>query len=399
MSLETFELSEWIGRGIIFNELQLPDHVMEAFNDTMRIPENNFSNVFDISATVQTLVWPGNLPKIMAKARPAEPLFTTRVAAPLRDFWMHLPIPPLPVALTYVAQVGQAWLDGCVSATHVDENITDVPLWIVHYWLHIAIAHHCRIKWSRVMTRLQGMTCDKRVGAPGRIDAALLQSAMESFGWGTPLRGYASKGGLLAIDLTEMLHDEWLNDRQVDALYAGLRHHVSLERRYDPTLGQKVIGNVVMFTCLNSSDSLWSQYGTDPTPFKHLWDLGQHLEDGSVSTIHLPMHVNGNHWQAVTIDGKTRSISYGCGLDWELPQENTRRLMRWLAHHGFNETKIHILPHSRQPDDYSCGWIMLNTHEAEIFGDALWLSGSRTEYICERILNIVDEHNQVHNYE
>ena len=107
------------------------------------------------------------------------------------------------------------------------------------------------------------------------------------------------------------------------------------------------------------------------------------------------MHINGNHWQAVTINGKTCSLSYGCGLDWELPDENRRRLMRWLEHHGFEDTKVGVLPHSRQRNDYSCGWIMLNTHEADVFGDALWSNENRFEYKVGKILDMVEDHNQV----
>lgn len=361
----------------------------------MAIPNNVFSPIIAMNVPVKDIIRVTNLPRFTADITPDSTclqtsFFSKNLPTTLLPDWHIQEILPLQLAFPLAAKAEQAWVEGYQSIRHWREKELHLPLWIIHWWLRVGLLQICRSKWIEGIQNLKLAKAAIEGDSVAETNAYLVETGIEQIGWGVQLDGYAREGAMASIDIVALLGNGWLNDRHMDALYAGLKHRVS----QSPHSDKIHIGTLSAFQALLRGR--WENYGkTFLAPFRSLWNLGQLLHDRSIEKLYFPIHAYNNHFQAVCIDSINRHIFYGCGLDWAMPKLNRNSLDRWLCYHGFESPKITTLPHPVQDDSYSCGWISLSITEHDIFGDKLWTSDRKVAYKLDKIESLLESHFQV----
>jgi Ulp1 family protease len=112
--------------------------------------------------------------------------------------------------------------------------------------------------------------------------------------------------------------------------------------------------------------------------------LDQLIADGSVDTLYLPVHVNGNHWTLLRLDLVSRQYAYGDSLNASavVPKNVLDILVWWLdaIQPGQSKSAFKLSPQSlqipRQNDGFSCGIIVLSTIAAILLDFSSWTQDS-----------------------
>jgi hypothetical protein len=393
----TFTSAEWIGQNKHFDDVYLPGYVTNAFNLVMTIPPNPYSRVLDPNTTsVFDLLHACNFPAIdnITVRSPIlkEDFFSEDPPHIVSAAWYCDTLPPLPLVFALsLGAAGQAWLDGYQSIIHWQKKDLRLPLWYLHYWLRMAAATCTQRQW--IMARDWVDTHSGGLPSNDTIPpiSTTLNKEIARLGWGTTLQGIAHHGCMVATDIADLLQDEWMCDRHIDSLCAGIQ-----ERITENTHLQKIfVGTLTFFSHLRCDDKMWQTYGSETRSFRHLWELGIKLEDRMIEQLYFPFHVNSNHYIAIFVDARIKRIYYGCSLGKKLARHDQHILTRWLRHHGFDDPVFAEMSHASQDDAFSCGCITLNTIEHAIFGDELWMPAQKHTYRVKKGLGLLRSHNKV----
>ncbi len=97
--------------------------------------------------------------------------------------------------------------------------------------------------------------------------------------------------------------------------------------------------------------------------FGWVWDIGNQLRDGLLTSVGGVAHVNGNHWVAFVFDFKNTKLLYGDSLHAGAPAPaHFRAVFEWWATQLGCETPLTSvsLPIGKQFDSRSCGLFAVN---------------------------------------
>ena len=383
-----FNRDAWIGCGKVWND-NIPKEVCEARNAARRIPSGVITalipsaslNVTDLLSK-HLMTGPGHSSAKSASYDSRIPntfvgdsdglIFQSNI----RECRAHL-FASLDYASLLRTQFNTAWLSGARSILLPGDPISRYPLWIEHVLSDLEISTRKERAWVKASDWLYST-------AANSIDSdttAMVGDCFERFNeipWDSIVPGFSEAVSLSTKDLAAFLSDDWLNDEMLNAGIDFITRHLENQSRARAV-------NVLFVDALHSARSRHKTY-TRRNP----QTLDQLIIDGSVDTLYLPLHVNGNHWTLLLLDLVNRQYAYGDSLNHSATvSPNVLDILVWwldVIQLDRSKSKFTLSPQSlpipRQNDGFSCGIIVLSTIASELLGFSPWTQG---DHACQRM--------------
>lgn len=271
-----------------------------------------------------------------------------------------IPIPSIAFIRSLLADFGQKWRTGSRSIKWMGKHF---PLYAPNLWyiLHDLHVWQDAVAWMDGVLKAPQFPDKSQHEALVRAHRDLLDLALYS-----EIQNHLFSTACQTIYMATYCSTRYLSDEHIDQMLAVVLDDVRRIRPADTTLTilPMVYTQKIMTTFRNGKRYQKRHSET----FLH--DLGDRLADGTLSTVGCVVHIDGNHWVAVVIDMRAKTLFYGDSLDAssgargykqtlggrEVPQA----LCWWLGQHGISKMDIDRLPTTIQVDGYSCGLMACN---------------------------------------
>ncbi|TCD62510.1 hypothetical protein EIP91_006784 [Steccherinum ochraceum] len=294
---------------------------------------------------------------------------------------------------------GQAWFDGggqSIVDHQFNRGQDRLPLWAHTVWTEMRELSILQEEWKRGLRWLTGVQGSNASSIAKALEWADIQSdqplskiskdateiirVLAVLGHRTRIPGSPS---ILGSDLLPLLGQRCLDNNVMDALIYRMTDRLKTERKE----GSVVVCATRISRMLQEDfmRKLLREKGDVPT---RVYELEQTILSNSL--LYLPFFVNGNHWIAVCIDFKARTIAYGDSLALnDAPRKVMDAIQLWLRvrFDGPYQERGNVLVHGTQQDTVSCGICTMNTVSHAVFNDKVWstesLDSERVKYLKE----------------
>jgi hypothetical protein len=217
--------------------------------------------------------------------------------------------------------------------------------------------------------------------------AGVVQGAIDSFktlGWDVQLLHQASD--LRSLDIMELLSTQMIHSRVVDAMIKSIIKCL----RLNPDLYCHVsVEDLTFSDIVQLDDDCWKQY-EHHWCFTHACSLGDHLREGSLKAVIIPLNKEDIHWAVLFVNTPGQWIKHGDTLAWAWLAQDVKRIQQWLNLHGFPVLQeAGSLPHGLQLDSYSCTIGMINIIQHKLFGNPLFTDKNKHFLHIQEYLRLV----------
>lgn len=169
-------------------------------------------------------------------------------------------------------------------------------------------------------------------------------------------------GNVCGFDDNEPLHTlatyasrAWLSTLHENQMLDLLRHDLLLTR------SNIEIGNMAFFiTRRKAYDCRDTGEYDESNHFARTQSIAQALEMGQRDGFGTMVHINGDHWIAITLDFKNSLIWYGDSFDNAAVEDVTSVINWWTFHHTGREFAYRKMKMSAQTVGFSCGLLGTN---------------------------------------
>ncbi|KAF9481696.1 hypothetical protein BDN70DRAFT_991713 [Pholiota conissans] len=375
---QLFNDQEWIGKGKIYDTLQLPYFVLSEFSSRTAVPAE-FLQEAKLPAPnvhVSDIVNSVNLPRVSSEIIVTTPQSWFSCDAP--NITLDLLLTRLTPTHIFIGKLqgllGQAWLNGAKSV--IDPRFNNgqdrLPLWTVTYWKQISILCEKQGKWKKAVAWLEN---EKRKPDCGTEREELLQAAsalLNTLEWDSGMR-YINQY-LSTIELARLLGTLWLSDNHINMMIDDLRAR-QLETGSD---SDKIkIANLYFGNQIGKVSDATTAVALAKTKYFHQYEV--EAKEGRLEKLYFVVHVNDGHWVAGSLDFKRKVMAFGDsfrenGKSSGAPTKFIDCLQLWIKSAFGKKFRSagNTLEHAIQTDSYSCGVIAVNTIAHAIFNTPLW---------------------------
>ncbi|KAJ7211723.1 hypothetical protein GGX14DRAFT_394042 [Mycena pura] len=355
--------------------------------DALKLPDYIFSTLPPTSLPItQLLEW--DLPPqtdvvVDGDLQPSQYFSSEEPCGDIEDlFKFALAVPPRRLVNNLNAAAGQAVIEGKMSVCTPGNPQVKLPLRVLTYWTYLLDASDAQKTWKAVM----------RVKDADDLDMKLtVHGVLATLPWHGHLKGFGIRVG----DLAQLLSNQYLEAKIIDALIAVLTLRLC---RVGGTLGENTL-------LLDSTFGSFLEMlhpivnGIAEGPIKESKGGRKYLEkhrewlrsrpDGQLySVVYRPEE----HWTVCKVVARERHTQYGDGLQWKRPQEFFESLGLWLRdQNGAEFSTTDDLPCARQTDGVNCGIIAINAIAHNVFGDPLWTTKSAKALRMKAFCDIVKD--------
>ncbi|KAJ7229028.1 hypothetical protein GGX14DRAFT_616418, partial [Mycena pura] len=266
--------------------------------------------------------------------------------------------------------------------------------------------YHCNLTslWTRISSRRTGPTCwrlrmhRRRGRRPAMCwvnntnDPAMklaVQEILADLPWHGLMRGF----GYRVEDLAQLLSDEYLEAKIIDAMIAVLALRL---RRVGGTLNENThlldttLGSILEMLHPIVNGVAEGKIKGSKGGKKYLEEHGKWLQNHPEGNLYNVVYRPPMHWTACKVAAGQQRIQYGDGLGWKRPKKFFEGLGLWLRDQtGGDFTMTDDLCVARQLDGFNCGIIAINTIANNVFGDPLWTAGTANGLRMKAFCDIV----------
>jgi hypothetical protein len=290
----------WIGKNKRYPASETPDYILAARSEVMAIPAAYAVFIPDARLSISDLLR-ANLP-VQSSA-----LITT---AARRAFCKDEPnedlaclavrhIPPRTWLQQLEAAFGQAWFDGARSIRDERFKSSRLPLWVVSFWKGMADALEKRSAWQAAAEWVDRWGKEKEL----LHEADCVRAMMTLLSWGVKVSALGAD--FPKEQFTRLLSDNWIDGEIIDMMMFEL----SARAKLDPELSK-----TTMVATLNLSMNINRAFDTGNYTKKAEPLLARYtgvFKRKERTRLHLPAHVNANHWVPYLIDFDKGTLRYG----------------------------------------------------------------------------------------
>ncbi|KAJ7122138.1 hypothetical protein C8R44DRAFT_622057 [Mycena epipterygia] len=271
-------------------------------------------------------------------------------------------LPPAAVLSLLDRKFGQAWLNGAKSIAdpRFNDGADRFPLWTLTFWREMSDVVGHQMNWKRSIKWLENER-QKSKEDDTRNAVNDVRAQLDTMGWKMPLT--YDRGGASTVNLQQFLGTVWLNDTNIDMMFEDLATRVVA----DPQLADKVIVAPLAFS--KNVTTTKGDYTKQNAPLLYRYE--REVKEKKKEKIIFPVNVGSSHWVAAVIDFKKKTIAFGDSLPgmFNPPQKVIKGLQRWFRRQ-FGEPfdcDYNAMEHGVQKDGYSCGFVMFNTCERDLW--------------------------------
>jgi hypothetical protein len=208
-------------------------------------------------------------------------------------------IPPRTWLQQLEVAFGQAWFDGARSIQDERFKSSRLPLWVVSFWKGMADALEKRSAWQAAAEWVDRWGKEKEL----LREADCVREMMTSLSWGVKVSALGAD--FPKEQFTRLLSDNWIDGEIIDMMMFEL----STRAKLDPELSK-----TTMVATLNLSMNINRAFETGNYTKKAEPLLARYtgvFKRKERMRLHLPAHVNANHWVPYFINFDKETLRYG----------------------------------------------------------------------------------------
>jgi hypothetical protein len=234
-----------------------------------------------------------------------------------------------------------------------------LPLWVLEYWRKVHEIAQNKGHWAPAIDWLKQKN----------LKSAETINILRDVPWKyrTPDRELAN--ALDISDLSLFCSEAWLGNAQMDAMSAVLNDHLTASQ-----IQASVHSNNFFQKLLVAYRFRREAYPTEPSTL-FLRKITDSLKGGIVPVVGTAIAVcltqhgvilpegqqtPSNHWCALVIDAKQRTLHYGDPMGSPPPPELLAVMNWWLGLSFIDEFSFRMLPITQQTDSFSCSILTIN---------------------------------------
>ena len=242
------------------------------------------------------------------------------------------------------------------QGTHTSGGGIRLPFWVLDYWTISQEVSKEKQIWTQAVNWLK------------RGNQTTVINMLGGIPWSFELPREFGDGKAIS-SLTHLFSDDWLSDGTMDLMLAVVRDELQ-KAEMTVAVVLSCFGQKLITTYRYNQDTYLSSRSC-----RYLRDIGDQLKDAKISAVcfafgvcvsskgvSIPIGEGCNHWVAVILDVRTRTIWYGDPMKQDPPSELVNVMNWWLqsALPGIYFTLME-LPCTIQQDSISCGILTMNS--------------------------------------